>query len=167
VAADLGLPSETLRKYVRQVEANEGRRAEMLMGEEREEIRKLRHEVFELRRANEILKAASVFPLISSTRTGRGERVHLAGAWALRGRADLHGPGRVGDVCQSIDRPIIQRECRRERRSSRPSLPCVGCSVMSVSRNCSAPDGGSCESTLTSFLRCSSIWQIHPRGSDA
>ena len=25
VAADLGLPSETLRKYVRQVEANEGR----------------------------------------------------------------------------------------------------------------------------------------------
>ena len=61
VAADLGLPSETLRKYVRQVEANEGRRKDMLTVEEREEIRKLRREVFELRRANEILKAASVF----------------------------------------------------------------------------------------------------------
>jgi transposase len=61
VAADLGLPSETLRKYVRQVEANEGRRSDLLTREEREEIRKLRRENFELRRANEILKAASVF----------------------------------------------------------------------------------------------------------
>ena len=61
VAADLGLPSETLRKYVRQVEANEGRRGDLLTSEEKEEIRKLRREVFELRRANEILKAASVF----------------------------------------------------------------------------------------------------------
>jgi transposase len=61
VAADLGLPSETLRKYVRQVEANEGRRADLLTSQEREEIRKLRRENFELRRANEILKAASLF----------------------------------------------------------------------------------------------------------
>ena len=61
VAADLGIPSETLRKYVRQVEANEGRRPDLPTSEEREEIRKLRAEVFELRRANEILKAASVF----------------------------------------------------------------------------------------------------------
>jgi transposase len=61
VAADLGLPSETLRKYVWQVEANEGRRDDLLTSEEREEIRKLRKENFELRRANEILKAASVF----------------------------------------------------------------------------------------------------------
>ncbi len=61
VAADLGLPSETLRKYVRQVEANEGRRSDLLTTEEREEIRKLRRENAELRRANEILKAASVF----------------------------------------------------------------------------------------------------------
>jgi transposase len=61
VARDLGVPSETLRKYVRQVEANEGRREDMLSSEEREEIKKLRRENFELRRANEILKAASVF----------------------------------------------------------------------------------------------------------
>jgi len=55
------LPSETLRKYVRQVEADEGRRPDLPTSEEREEIRELRREVFELRRANEILKAASVF----------------------------------------------------------------------------------------------------------
>ena len=61
VAADLGLPSETLRKYVRQVEANEGRRPDLPTSEERDEIRELRREVFELHRANEILKAASVF----------------------------------------------------------------------------------------------------------
>ena len=61
VAADLGLPSETLRKYVRQVEANEGRRSDMLTTQEREEIRKLRKENQELRRANEILRAASLF----------------------------------------------------------------------------------------------------------
>ena len=60
VAADLGVPSETLRKYVRRVEVDEGRR-EGLTSEEREEIKKLRRENFELRRANEILKAASVF----------------------------------------------------------------------------------------------------------
>jgi len=61
VAADLGLPSETLRKHVRQVEANEGLRPDLPSSEEREEIRKLRREVFELRRTNENLKAASVF----------------------------------------------------------------------------------------------------------
>ena len=55
------MPSETLRKYVRQVEADEGRRPDLPTSEEREEIRELRREVFELRRANEILKAASVF----------------------------------------------------------------------------------------------------------
>ena len=60
VAADLGIPAETLRKYVRRVEVDSGRR-EGLSSEEREEIKKLRREVFDLRRANEILKAASVF----------------------------------------------------------------------------------------------------------
>src|SRR5579864_5587793 len=60
VADDLGIPRETLRKYVRRVEVDEGRQ-EGLTSEEREEIRKLRKENFELRRANEILKSASVF----------------------------------------------------------------------------------------------------------
>ena len=61
VAADLGIHSETLRKRVRQAEADSGKRTDLLSTEEREEIRKLRKENFELRRANEILKSASVF----------------------------------------------------------------------------------------------------------
>jgi transposase len=61
VAKDLGLPAETLRKRVRQAEADGGLRPDLPTSEEREEIKKLRKEVFELRRANEILKAASVF----------------------------------------------------------------------------------------------------------
>jgi len=61
VARDLGVPPETLRRYVRQVEADEGLRPDLPMASEREEIRRLRKDVFELRRANEILKAASVF----------------------------------------------------------------------------------------------------------
>src|SRR5215212_9737789 len=61
VARDLGLPSEMLRKYVRQLEANEGLRPELPTAAEREEIKQLRRENYELRRANEILKAASVF----------------------------------------------------------------------------------------------------------
>ena len=51
----------TTPKRVRQAEADGGLRPDLPSSEEREEIRKLRKEVFELRRANEILKAASVF----------------------------------------------------------------------------------------------------------
>jgi transposase len=61
IAKDLGMHPETLRKRVRQVEADEGLRPDLPTSEEREEIKKLRKENFELRRANEILKAASVF----------------------------------------------------------------------------------------------------------
>jgi transposase len=61
VADDLGFARETLRKAVRQAEADSGKRGDLLTSEEREEIKKLRRENFELRRANEILKSASVF----------------------------------------------------------------------------------------------------------
>jgi transposase len=60
VARDLGLPAETLRKYVSRVEADEGLRPDLPTAAEREEIKQLRRETFELRRANEILKAASI-----------------------------------------------------------------------------------------------------------
>ena len=61
VAADLGMGPETLRKHVRQAQADAGKRPELLSSSEREEIRRLRKENYELRRANEILKSASVF----------------------------------------------------------------------------------------------------------
>ena len=62
VAADLGVHREALRKRVRQAEADAvGGRAGGLSSSEREELDGLRREVKELRKANEILKAASVF----------------------------------------------------------------------------------------------------------
>lgn len=61
VGRDLGIAPETLRKYVRRLEADEGRRKDVLTSQEREEIKALRREVVQLRRANEILKSASVF----------------------------------------------------------------------------------------------------------
>jgi transposase len=61
VAADLGIHPETLRKRVRQAEADGGLRPDLPSTEEREQIKQLKRENSELRRANEILKAASVF----------------------------------------------------------------------------------------------------------
>lgn len=61
VARDLGMHPETLRVWVRQDEADNGSRSDRLTTVEREELAALRREVRDLRRSNEILKAASVF----------------------------------------------------------------------------------------------------------
>jgi transposase len=61
IAAKLGVATpETLRQWVRQAEVDGGQRPGV-SSEESAELRKLRAEVKELRRANEILKAASAF----------------------------------------------------------------------------------------------------------
>jgi len=61
VAAKLGIrTAETLRSWVRQAEVNAGTRVGVTT-EEAVEIKRLRRENAELRRANEILKAASAF----------------------------------------------------------------------------------------------------------
>ena len=61
VARDLGVGSESLRGWVRQAQADAGQRAELLTSGERERLKVLERENRELRKANEILKAASVF----------------------------------------------------------------------------------------------------------
>ncbi len=61
VAADLGMHPESLRKRVRQAEADAGAQTGVPTSKERDELRRLRKENYELRRANEILKSASVF----------------------------------------------------------------------------------------------------------
>jgi transposase len=60
VAQQLGIGTESLRSWVRQAEVDGGRRPGVT-SEERQRIAELEREVWELRRANEILKAASAF----------------------------------------------------------------------------------------------------------
>jgi transposase len=61
VAAKLGIGTpETLRKWVRRAEIDAGQRPGVTT-DESAEIKRLRRENAELRRANEILKAASAF----------------------------------------------------------------------------------------------------------
>jgi transposase len=60
VAAKLGVSAETVRKWVRRAEVDTGLRPGTT-SEESPEIKRLRRENAELRRANEILKSASAF----------------------------------------------------------------------------------------------------------
>jgi transposase len=60
IAAKFGVSTETLRKWVRQAEIDQGQRAGTT-SEESAELKRLRRENAELRRANEILKSASAF----------------------------------------------------------------------------------------------------------
>ena len=60
VAAQLGINKETLRSWVRRADIDDGRRSGVSTGE-RTRIAELERENRELRRANEILKAASAF----------------------------------------------------------------------------------------------------------
>lgn len=62
VARDLGIHREALRQWVRQAEADRAPRASrVLPNEVQEELARLRKENVELRRANAILKDASVY----------------------------------------------------------------------------------------------------------
>lgn len=60
IAGKLGMGPETLRKWLRRDAVDQGQRPGVTSGE-RERVRDLERENRELRRANEILKAASVF----------------------------------------------------------------------------------------------------------
>ena len=60
VAAKIGCTPETLRTWVRRAEVDEGRRPG-IVSDERERLKELERENRELRRANEILKSASLF----------------------------------------------------------------------------------------------------------
>ena len=60
ISSKLGINHETLRVWVRRTQVDAGERPG-LTTQERERLRQLEREVRELRRANEILKSASVF----------------------------------------------------------------------------------------------------------
>jgi transposase len=60
VATKLGVSAETVRKWLRQSQVDAGQRPGVT-GQQSAELTRLRRENAELRRANEILKAASAF----------------------------------------------------------------------------------------------------------
>ena len=60
IAAKIGCTNETLRRWVRQTERDQGARAG-LTSDDRERLKKLERENRELKRANEILRKASAF----------------------------------------------------------------------------------------------------------
>jgi transposase len=60
VGDKLGIRTESLRRWVRQAERDGGRRPG-LTTDERQRLKQLERENFELRRANEILKKASAY----------------------------------------------------------------------------------------------------------
>src|SRR5712691_9195632 len=88
VARQLGIGVESLRHWVRQAEVDRGSRAG-LTSEERVRMRELERENRELRRANEILKAASAFFARSSTRDCPSRDLYPHPSGPLGHRADL------------------------------------------------------------------------------
>jgi transposase len=60
IAPKIGCTKETLRRWVRRAEVDGGKRPG-LTTQERSRLKQLEREVFELRRANEILRKASAY----------------------------------------------------------------------------------------------------------
>ena len=85
----VGVVADTLRGWCKQAEIDAGRRPGVSTSEAAR-IRDLERDVRELRRANEILLAASSFFARGSTRGCRGSGVHRCPSGTVRGRADLH-----------------------------------------------------------------------------
>jgi transposase len=61
IARDLGMTTETLRKWLKQADLDDGERQDGLTTQEREELRQLRRENRILREEREILKKAAAF----------------------------------------------------------------------------------------------------------
>jgi len=121
ISGQLSVNHETLRNWVRQAEADSGRR-QAPTSEQLEEWKRLRRENAELRRLNEILKSASVFSLRSSTVPGRDDPLHRGTQGSFRGRAHLPRPGRHGNGVLSVSgyyacrqRPASRRAVEDER----------------------------------------------------
>ncbi|RLA35642.1 MAG: hypothetical protein DRR15_07000 [Gammaproteobacteria bacterium] len=106
IAEKIGYTAESLRRWLRQAERDQGLRAGMST-DDRERLKQLERESSELRRVNEILrKASAYFAGRSSTADRSNGVVYRRSSRRTRGRADL---------CRDTDRPLdllrIQGTC--------------------------------------------------------
>lgn len=96
VAKDLGIAPESLRRWRNQSDATVAEETRQSAEDAMAELKKLRAENAQLRRANEILTTASAFfSRPGSTRHGVDGRVHRRAQKPFQGRADLQGPSRI------------------------------------------------------------------------
>ena len=98
VSKDLGIAPESLRRWRNQSDATAAAETERAARDAMAELKQLRAENAELRRANEILTTASAFSRHGSTRHGVEGRVHRRTQRSFRGRADLQGPGQIAGL---------------------------------------------------------------------
>jgi transposase len=89
IAGKIGCTPESLRKWVRQSERDQGKRAG-LTSTEQERLKQLERENLELKRANEILRKAAAFsPRRNSTADRSDGGVYRSAPSRVWGRADL------------------------------------------------------------------------------
>ncbi|WP_431883834.1 transposase [Micromonospora gifhornensis] len=98
LARQLGVHHEALRNWIRQDEADRGQRDDRPTTSELEELRRLRRENAELKRANEILKAASL---------DSDDQRNAAGGWVDRG-----SDGSAGNVGRDETGLVAALACR-------------------------------------------------------
>ncbi len=114
VAKDLGIAPESLRRWRNQSDATVAEETRQSAEDAMAELKKLRAENAQLRRANEILTTASAFAA-SLTRHGVDGRVHRRAQKPFQGRADLQGPFRIVGlrVSHAARLPHVQNTSRQ------------------------------------------------------
>ncbi|MFJ5780321.1 transposase [Streptomyces sp. NPDC093094] len=122
-ARDLGIHKKALRGRVRRAEAGQGSRPGLLTTAERTELTQLCKETAGLRRADETLKAASVFSRRSSTGPARGRRGDQPPPRRLRSRAGVPGTRPAGPGTQHPPQAARIRGQRRCTTVPEPSAP--------------------------------------------
>jgi transposase-like protein len=138
IASKLGVGTEALRLWLRRAQIDDRQRPG-LTSQERDRLNQLERENRELRRANEVLKAASAFFARELDRGCRGREIHQHASPLLGGRADLLGiAGRPIDVLRTARSEAVAERRHDEQQRSRSAEYTTTTSACTASRRCGA-----------------------------